>query len=159
MQAVYNRGRARASRSPIRRRRRGIVHEASELCNESLRIIKGNDSLGQVNVFGRLAGEFMGHSYTNFLAPIWHTFPDLEPPEMRTAYVKSDHVLSPESQEALRAFIAKARAAVRLAQECLPPDERAKLFAFDGLPEVERAVAAIEEFLALPRHRDEVSQE
>ena len=129
--------------------------KASTLCDECLQTIKVNDSLGQAKVFLRLAGEFLGHSYTNVLAPLWKAYPDLEPPHMKEPLVQPELVLSPASQEALRAFLSQARAALRLVEGIVPPDECEKTFAFGGLPEVESAVVAIEDFLTSPRYRDQ----
>jgi hypothetical protein len=132
-----------------------IFLKASALCNDSLRTVMANDSLGQAQVFGRLAGAYMGHSFTNVLAPLWKAFPDLEPPEMKERYVEPAPVLSAASENALRVFLAQAHAALRLVQDLIPPAECARTFSFGGLPEVEEAVVEAERFLALPRYRDE----
>jgi hypothetical protein len=129
-----------------------FVLRAGTLCNDAVLRVKQNDSLGQVQVFGRLAGEWMGQSYTNILMPIWRKFPDLEPPEVKQGYVEHEPALSSESQESIRAFIAEARAAVNLAND-VPQDGRAS-FDFGGISEVEGALAAIEAFLASPRHQE-----
>jgi hypothetical protein len=42
-----------------------------------------------------------------------------------------------------------------MVEEVVPQDERNTMFAFGGLSEVDAAVAEIERFLALPRHREE----
>ena len=57
---------------------------------------------------------------------------------MKEPYVKPELVLSPASQEALRAFLAQARAALLLARDVVPTDDCACPFAFGGLPEVEQ---------------------
>jgi hypothetical protein len=131
--------------------------KASTLCNESLRVVMANDSLGQAKVFGRLVGSLMGHNYTNVLAPLWKTFPDLEPQGMKTPYTEPEPVLSPGSQQSLQAFLDQADAALRMVQEMVPQDERESLFAFGGLAELDSSVTEIRRFLVLPRHREEVS--
>jgi len=127
---------------------------ASALCNESLRVVMSNDSLGQAKVFGGLVGTFMGHCYTNILAPIWKTYPDLEPPEMKQPWSEPEPALSSASQQALRTFLDQAHAALRMTEEVVRQDERDAMFAFGGLPEVDSAVAGIERFLASPRHHE-----
>ncbi len=117
-----------------------------------------NEGLGQVQVYGRLAGNFLGHSYTNVLAPIWKALPSIEPPEMKEPYVEPEPTLSAESRAALSAFVTEARAALSTVKKLLPTEEAAQFLEFGGLPEVEQAVADIEEFLAKPRFRDEDTQ-
>ena len=131
------------------------INKASSLCNESLRIVKADESLGHVQVYGRLVGNFMGHSYTNILAPIWKALPSIEPPEMKEPYVEPEPTLSAESRAALGAFVTEARAALSIVKNLLPTEEAAEFLEFGGLPEVEQAVANIEEFPAKPRFRDE----
>jgi hypothetical protein len=128
---------------------------ASTLCDESLKVVKANDGLGQVKVFGRLAGAFLGHTYTNVLAPLWKSFPDLQPAAIKEPWTEPEPVLSPASQQALRTFLDQAYAALRLVENVVPQDERNTMFAFGGLPEVNSAVAEIGRFLASPRHREE----
>jgi hypothetical protein len=128
---------------------------ATTLCNAALKVVMANDSLGQAKVFGGLVGAFLGHSHTNVLAPLWKTFPDLEPPEMKQPWTEPEPVLSPASQKALRTFLDQAHAALRMVEEVVPQDERNTMSAFGGLSEVGSAVAGIERFLALPRHRKE----
>jgi len=130
------------------------LQKASTLCESSLRTIKTNEGLGIVEVYGRLVGLFMGHTYTNVLAPIWKMFPALEPAEMKTPYVEPEPSLSDESQLALREFIAEARSALEFAKNSLPATETAQYFSYGGLGELEEAVSKIEEFLARPRFRD-----
>jgi hypothetical protein len=131
---------------------------ATTLCNVSLKVVMANDSLGQAKVFGGLVGAFLGHSYTNVLAPLWKTFPDLEPPEMKQPWTEPEPVLSPASQKALRMFLDQAHAALRMFEEVAPKDERNTMSAFGRLSEVDSAVAEIERFLALPRHREETGR-
>ena len=65
---------------------------ASTLCDESLKVVKANDGLGQVKVFGRLAGALLGHTYTNVLAPLWKKVPDLQPAAMKEPWTRArDH--------------------------------------------------------------------
>jgi len=68
------------------------------------------------------------------------------------SFLKADTVFNNSLQVA---FLAQARTALRLIQDIVPPDERTTIFSFGGIPEMETAVVAIEQFLALPRHRDE----
>ncbi len=130
------------------------IQDASALCESSLRTVMTQESLGHVQVYGRLVGDFMGHSYTNMLAPIWKAFPDLEPPEMRTPYVEESPTLTPQSRQALSEFVRNARAALDFARSAVPPAEAESFFSFGGLAEVEKAVSAIEDYLAKPRIRD-----
>jgi hypothetical protein len=128
--------------------------KASEFCESSLRTVMTNESLGQVEVYGRLVALFMGHSYTNVLAPIWKEFPCLEPEDMKEPYVEPKPTLTEGSQRALRSFLAEAHAAVEFAKKSIPLDDANKYLRFDGLNEIETAVAAIESFLENPRFRD-----
>jgi hypothetical protein len=130
------------------------LQKASALCESSLRTVKTNEGLGIVEVYGRLVGLFLGHAYTNVLAPIWRTFPALEPAEMKTPYVEPEPSLSEESQRALREFITEARRALEFTRKSVPATEAAQSFAYGGLAELEDALAKIEQFLARPRFRD-----
>lgn len=131
------------------------INKASAMCNKSLKTVMSNESLGHVQVYGRLAGNFLGHSYMNILAPIWKALPNIEPSEMKAPYVEPEPTLSAESKAELCAFVTEARAALVTVKRLLPTEETARFLNFGGLPEVEQAVADIEEFLANPRFRDE----
>ncbi len=134
------------------------IAKASALCETSLRVVKTNEGLGHVQVFGRLVGTFMGHSYTNVLAPLWKQFPALEPEEMRIPYVEPEVTLTPESQRALEEFVHEANAALEYVRSLADPNDIEKSFSYGGLPELEQAVLAIEEFLKHPRFRDPEDQ-
>jgi len=129
--------------------------EASSLCNSSLRTVMSNEGLGQVEVYGRLVGYFMGNAFSNVIAPIWKKYPELEPEHMKEPYVKPVPILTQESQQALRAFLAEAQAAMELVRSSVSPDESQEIFAFDGIAEVEDTIAAISSFLENPYFRDE----
>jgi hypothetical protein len=130
------------------------LQKVSALCDSSLGPIKTNENLGIIEVYGRLVGLFMGHAYTNVLAPIWRTFPNLEPAEMKTSYVEPEPTLTEESQRALREFVAQARPALDFITKSVPAAEAAQFFAYGGLAELEEALTKIEQFLARPRFRD-----
>jgi|SRR6266404_4304007 len=130
------------------------IQEASALCESSLRTVMTQEGLGHVQVYGRLVGDFLGHSYTNLLAPIWKAFPELEPAEMRTPYVEPMPTLTAESRQALSQFVREARSALDFVRAAVPSADAKQFFNFGGLEEVEKAVSAIEEFLADPRFRD-----
>src|SRR5258706_15620570 len=85
------------------------IAKSSSLCDSSLRAVKANDALGQVKVYGRLVGDFMGQSFTNVLRPIWKAFPALEPAEMRIPYVEPEPKLTAESQQRIAEFLREAR--------------------------------------------------
>lgn len=107
-----------------------------------------------MQVYGRLVGDFLGHSYTNLLAPIWKAFPEFEPAEMRAPYVEPKPTLTAESRQALSRFVREARVALDFVRAAVPPGEAKAFFNFGGLEEVEKAVSAIEDFLAHPRIRE-----
>jgi hypothetical protein len=130
------------------------IQEASASCESSLRTVMTQEGLGHVQVYGRLVGDFLGHSYTNLLAPIWRAFPELEPAEMRVPYTEPKPTLTAESQEALARFVRDARVALDFVRAAVPPAEATAFFNFGGLEEVEKAVLAIEDFLANPRIRE-----
>jgi hypothetical protein len=130
------------------------ITAAAQLCESSLGPVKANEGLGVVQVYGRLVADFMGHAYTNVLAPIWKAYPALEPNDMKEPYVEPTASLTPESQAALRQFIAEARKTLQFTRKAVSETEAARLFAFGGLGELEAALQRIEEFLVHPRHRD-----
>jgi hypothetical protein len=130
------------------------LSKANSLCNESLRIIKTNEVLGHIHVYGRLVGEFLGHSYLNILAPIWKAYPDLMPPEMKESHVETEPTLCSESQAALSQFVSEAQKAIEEIKRLVPIEKSANTFNFDGLEEVEKALVDIEDFMAKPRFRD-----
>jgi hypothetical protein len=125
--------------------------EASEQCNKSLRVVMANQSLGQVQVYGKLVGSFMGHSYTNVLKPIWDANPELMPPEMHESYTPPKPGLTPESREALEAFLTAAVSSIEFVKQNVPEDQQKSLFAYGGMAEVVEAAEAIADFLAVPR--------
>jgi hypothetical protein len=128
--------------------------EASKQCNESLRVVMSHQTLGEVKVYGKLVGDFMGHCFTNILQPLWHVRPDLTPPEMHEPYVDAKPELTPESRAALEAFLVAARSSIEFARQHIPEDEQKSFFAYGGMAEVVEAMEAIEEFLVNPRFRD-----
>ncbi len=134
------------------------LNKASALCNESLRVIKTHESLGHVCIYGRLVGEFLGHSYTNILAPIWKAYPGIMPPEMNEPYLEPDPALTAESRAALTAFVNEARSALATIKRLLPTEDSMHFLQFGGVPEVEQAIAAVEDFLANPRYREKSEQ-
>jgi hypothetical protein len=125
--------------------------EASEQCNKSLHVVMANQSLGQIQVYGKLVGYFMGHSYSNILRPVWTANPELEPPEMRLPYEPPKLELEPESREAMEAFLVLAQSCVEFVKQNVPEEQQKSLFAYGGMPEVVESIEAIEEFLARPR--------
>jgi hypothetical protein len=128
--------------------------DASEQCEKSLHVVMHNQSLGQVQVYGKLVGRFMGHSFTNVLKPIWDANPELTPPEMHQPYVPPKPELTAESREALEAFLAAAVSSIEFAKQNVPEDQQKSLFAYGGMAEVVEAADAIAEFLAVPRFSD-----
>lgn len=130
------------------------ITAAAQLCESSLGPVKANEGLGVVQVYGRLVADFMGHAYTNVLAPIWKAHPGLEPAEMKEPYVEPTPSLTAESQAALRKFIAEARKTLEFTKASVPESEARRVFAYGGLTELEASLARIEEFLAHPRHRE-----
>jgi len=128
--------------------------DASDQCGKSLRVVMTHQSLGQVEVYGKLVGSFMGHSYTNVLQPIWDAKPGLAPVEMQTPYVEPRAELKPESREALETFLAAARSSIEFTKQHIPEDQQKSLFAYGGMEEVVGAADAIAAFLAEPRFRD-----
>jgi|GEM_PF-4935002 len=112
--------------------------EVSSLCNSSVRTIKSEQYLGQIQIYGRLAGRFMGYAQSNILAPIRAGFPQLEPPAMKESYVKPKPTLTRESEKALRNFLVEAKATIDFAKTSVSPEE-----------------AAIESFFREPRYKDE----
>src|SRR5262245_41001851 len=130
------------------------VQKASSLCELSLRAVKTHESLGMIEVYGRLVGLFMGHAYTNILAPLWKAHPPLEPAEMRKPYVEPVPKLTAQSKRALKTFVAEARRAIGFTKKSIPKSEAARSFGYGGLSELEDALSKIEEFLACPRFRD-----
>ena len=135
-----------------------LLGQASTLCGESLRTVKSHEALGIVKVYGRLVGLFMGHSYTNLLAPIWAEHPDLEPPAMKEAYREPEPALSPESQAALRSFLDQATGAMSRVRELLASEGiDGSSLPYGGLAEVEESVDEIHAFLKAPRFSDDMT--
>ena len=130
------------------------LSRASSLCDSSLRTVMTNESLGFAQVYGRLVGDFMGHAYTNLLAPVWKAFPELEPSGMREPHGEREPRLSPESRRALSEFLAEARDAIQYAKVSVPAHEADAFFKYGGVTELEEAVAEIERFLERPWARE-----
>jgi hypothetical protein len=78
----------------------------------------------------------MGNAFTNVLAPIWKKYPELEPEHMKEPYVEPVPTLTKESQQALRAFLVEAQAAMEFVRSSVNPEESKELFAFGGLCEI-----------------------
>ena len=130
------------------------IEAASAKCSESLSVVRANEGLGELEVYARLVGLFLGHSYTNILAPVWERFPELEPDTFRQPYQERIPSLTPQSQKAIAEFLAVATPAFAEAKRLLAEPKGELELPFGGLPEVERSVAEIEEFLHNPRFRD-----
>ncbi len=136
-----------------------LIQEASASCHDSLHTIKERESLGVIQVYGRLVGRFLGHSYTNLLAPIWEAYPDLEPQEMKQPFVPPEAVLTAESCAAIDAFLRAAGLALRETGDILGRQQSPATFPYGGLEEVESAVSMVGDFLAKPRFSDEDKDE
>ncbi|MFL6679916.1 MAG: hypothetical protein ACJ8IK_16370 [Burkholderiaceae bacterium] len=133
-----------------------LLEQATMLCHESLRAIKSHEALGVVQVYGRLVGRFMGHSYTNLLGPLWAEHPDLEPAAMKQEWREPEPTLSAESQAALKAFVDQATLAmVRVRQVLAFQGIEGASLPYGGLAEVEDSVTAIHGFLDKPRFSDD----
>lgn len=124
---------------------------ACQECNEALKVVKSNDSLGRVKEFGKLTGQFMGNTYTNVLAPLWKKFPELQPAELQAPFVEQKFALSVASQEQIERFLKQAHEAMRQIEEVVSHAERETLFQFDGISEIRQWVSEIERFLASER--------
>jgi hypothetical protein len=131
-----------------------LLREAQALCNKSLMVVKENEALGIVKVYGRLAGKFMGQAYANVLAPIWEAYPELKPQEMNEQWVEPIPTLNSKSQAAIVEFITYTSRALSSILELVKAQSQPVELAFGGLPEVAQAAADIEKFLAEPRFRD-----
>jgi hypothetical protein len=129
------------------------LSEASALCDESLQTVKSNDGIGMTQVYARLVGHFLGHSYTNILGPIWAQFPELEPEEMKQPYEDPIAALSVASLAAIDRFLSVAAPALAQAEQLLGVDAVGRL-PFGGLPEVKNSIVEIEEFRNRPRFMD-----
>jgi hypothetical protein len=131
-----------------------LLQEASSLCEKSLVTVKSREALGIVKVYGRLVGDFMGQAYLNVLAPIWQAYPELMPAEMNVPWVEPAPKLDPESQAAIRIFLAHTSRALLRIIEVVESQAQPVELPFGGLQEVRDSMAAIETFLANPRFHD-----
>jgi hypothetical protein len=130
------------------------LEEASARCSESLRIVRANENLGVLQVYSRLVGLFLGHSYTNILAPLWAEHPELEPESFKQPYAEPLPSLTSESQAAIETFLRSAALALARAEGLFGQEAHSATLPFGGLAEVQQSVAEIQEFLANPRFRD-----
>lgn len=122
-------------------------------------MLKEHENLGAIQVYGRLVGRFLGHSYTNLLWPIWEAYPDLEPLEMKQPFVPAEPTLTAESRAAIEAFLQAATDALRETGAILGTLQPEPTLPFGGFEEVESAVSMIGDFLAKPRFSDEGADE
>ena len=134
------------------------LDEASALCEKSLQVVKSHEGLGMLNVYARLVGMFLGHSYTNVLAGVWKQFPELEPAAMKQPFQEPVPIMSRESQDAIDAFLRVADPALETARALLAQGQLDSL-PFGGLPEVSNSVAEIREFREHPRFVDPEQRE
>ena len=133
-----------------------LLEQATALCDESLRTIKSHEALGIVQVYGRLVGRFMGHSYTNLLGPLWAEHPDFEPAAMKEEWREPEPTLSAQSQASLQAFVNQAtNAMVRVRQLLASQGIEGTSLPYGGLAEVDASVKAIHAFLDKPRFSDD----
>jgi hypothetical protein len=131
-----------------------LFKRASTFCHHSLDTVKANETFGQAERYSRLVGQFTTYCFTNVLAPIWRKFPELEPAELKELEGVGDLSLTPESEEALRAFLAEFRRAIFFAKETIAAGKCADLFCSEEIAEVEEAASRIEVFLARPSPRE-----
>jgi hypothetical protein len=133
-----------------------LLEQATTLCDESLRAVKSHEALGMVQVYGRLVGRFMGHSYTNLLGPLWAEHPDLEPAAMKQEWREPEPTLSAESQATLQAFVDQATSAmVRVRQLLASQGVEGTSLPYGGFTEIEDSVSEIRGFLDKPRFADD----
>lgn len=121
---------------------------AGSLCNQSLRVVMTNESLGQAKAFGQLTADFMARSYDTVLGPLWNAFPELAPSLMKEAPSPPAPALSPATQEALREFLDEARAAMRTAEEVMSRCDTSPWLTRADLDEFQSTIEAVERFLA-----------
>ena len=131
-----------------------LIQEASASCIDSLQAIKEHENLGIIQVYGRLVGQFLGHSCTNLLNPIWEAYPDLEPQEMKQPYIPPEATLTAESRAAIEAFLRTASLALRETGDILRTQQPPATLPYGGFEEVESAVSMVSDFLAKPRFSD-----
>ena len=130
------------------------LEEASALCDQSLRVVKANEGLGVLQVYARLVGLFLGHSYTNILAPLWGEHPELEPAQMKEPYVEPVPTLSPESQASIAAFLSSVKPVLSQLESLLAATDAGSSLPYGGVAEVVHSVADIERFFNNPRFHD-----
>jgi hypothetical protein len=135
------------------------IEAASAKCSESLSVVRANEGLGELEVYAKLVGLFLGHSYTNILAPIWERFPELEPDSFKEPIQERTPSLTPQSRTAIAEFLSLAVPALSEARRLLAEPQGEDALPFGGLPEVEHSVAEIDEFLRNPRFRDPTLEE
>lgn len=121
---------------------------AGSLCNQSLRVVMANETLGQAKAFGQFTADFMARSYEAVLGPLWMAFPELEPPLMKEGSGPAAPALSPATQEALRSFLDEARAAMRTAAEVMSRCDTSPWLTRADLDEMQSTIEAVERFLA-----------
>lgn len=132
-----------------------MIQAACSACIESLKVVKEQEAIGPVKVYGRLVGEFLGHSYSNVLAPIWQAYPELEPQQMKEPYIEQEPELSEASRAAILAFVEQVHAALLRSQEILGEDQADLALPNGGLAGLADAAVDIQEFLNQPRWADD----
>lgn len=132
-----------------------LIQEASASCIDSLQAIKEHENLGIIQVYGRLVGQFLGHSCTNLLNPIWEAHPDLEPQEMKQPFTPPEATLTAESRAAIEAFLRTASLTLQEAGDILRKLQPLASLPYGGFEEVEYSVKKVGDFLAKPRFSDE----
>jgi hypothetical protein len=123
--------------------------QATRLFDKSLEAIKSNENGEMTQAYIRLGGQFLGHSYTNILAPIWAQFPELEPAEVKQA-PELIGALSEASLAAIDAFLQSATPALAHVEQVL----ESSALPYGGLPEIKDSIAQIEAFRNRPRSGD-----
>ncbi len=132
-----------------------LIQAACSACIESLKVVKEQEAIGPVKVYGRLVGEFLGHSYSNVLAPIWQAYPELEPQQMKEPYIEQEPELSEASRAAIQVFIEQVHAALLRSQQLLAAEQVETALPHGGLAGLADTAVDIQEFMNQPRWSDE----
>jgi len=132
-----------------------LIQAACSACIESLKVVKEQEAIGPVKVYGRLVGEFLAHSYSNVLAPIWQAYPELEPQQMKEPYIEQEPELSEASRLAIQNFITQVHTALSRGQQLLGDEQAETALPHGGLVGLADTAVDIQEFLNQPRWSDE----
>ena len=126
-----------------------LVVEIQRVCEDmdrSVGILAGTIAEPQSAAYRRIVGRMIGYMFTDFLRPIARTYPDLEPPQLRTP-PQVETPLSAADIDAIGKIILATESVKRVASGADVPEGERRLWE-EGLVSITSGLDELRQFIA-----------